>query len=138
MSDYGSAGPQGSYGPPGASGPAASRPPSDPAQFVTITSYAAGALGVLGFIWGFLDWQTSGDQGSAGFEGIGAAAVGLTLAAGLIASAAVLEKRDTTLAPAAVAAAALSRMPPFAGPMTAPTRPMLSAQPPPVARFGVG
>ncbi|MEO9110974.1 MAG: DUF5336 domain-containing protein [Jatrophihabitantaceae bacterium] len=101
------------YGPsPGV--PAAPRPPASPAQRAAILAYTAGGLGILSFIWGFLDWFTQGsgtDSPSASgysLNGAGATAiVGLSLVAGLIAAAYAFEKHVPTLVPAAFAVAAL-------------------------------
>ncbi|MBE7189613.1 MAG: hypothetical protein INR67_15100, partial [Jatrophihabitans endophyticus] len=65
MSDYGSPGPQGSYGQsplgsPTPSAPATAASSGDSDQMVMITSYVAGGLGVLTFIWGFLSWFKDG------------------------------------------------------------------------------
>jgi hypothetical protein len=74
-----------------------------------IIGYAAGALGILSFIWGFLTWFTAGAEGVAGYSvaGSGAsAAIGLSIAAGAIAAVDALEKRPAGPVPASLAVAA--------------------------------
>lgn len=74
-----------------------------------LIGYAAGVLGILSFIWGFLTWYTTGGQGVAGYSiaGSGAgAAIGLSIAAGLIAAVDVLEKKAAGAVSAALAVAA--------------------------------
>lgn len=94
--------------------PARSRMPAaqEPSSLI---GYAAGALGVLSFIWGFLTWysQHNGFAGSEGVSGYSiagggaGAAIGLSIAAGLIAAGGVLERKRPALLPAALALAAL-------------------------------
>lgn len=74
-----------------------------------LIGYAAGLLGVLSFIWGFLTWFTQGGQGVAGYSvyGSGAGAViGLSIAAGAIAAADAVEKKKVGVIPPALALAA--------------------------------
>ncbi|MGI8760972.1 MAG: DUF5336 domain-containing protein [Jatrophihabitantaceae bacterium] len=88
------------YGPP-----AAQRPPTSPAQRTAMLAYVAGGLGVLSFIWGFLDWFDQGNDGVGGYSvaGAGASAViGFALAAGLLAVAGVVENGKIALAPLAL------------------------------------
>lgn len=84
---------------------------ASPGQRAALLSYLAAGLGVLSFIWGFLTWYTEGQgDGETSYSGYalatqGSALVGLSLAAGLVALALVLDKRGPSLVPTAVAAA---------------------------------
>ena len=71
-----------------------------------ILGYAAAGLGLLNFVWGFLHWLTVGNNGVSGYASLGQAVVGLSLAAGLVAAASVLEKKLLGTVPAALAVAA--------------------------------
>jgi hypothetical protein len=95
------------YGPPAPATPEKADPSGGPAHLVQLTNYAAAGLGVLAFIWGFLNWYSSGGEGESGFAFGGQAAIGLVLVAGLLALAAVFEKSDVTLVPAVFAVAGL-------------------------------
>lgn len=85
--------------------------PASPTQRATLLAYIAAGLGVLSFIWGFLTWFTEGEgDGKTSYHGYalatqGSALVGLSLAAGLVALALVLDKRGPSAVPAAIAAA---------------------------------
>ena len=95
-----------SYGQP----PHSPRSASSPEQRTALLHYVAAGLGVLSFIWGFLDWFGEGGQSVGGYSvaGAGAAAVvGLALAAGGIAAVGSFEKKPPSLAPAAIALAGL-------------------------------
>jgi hypothetical protein len=84
----------------GYGGPGAPRPPASPEQRAQILGYAAAALGVLSFIWGFLDWEqaSGGGSGVSGYEsGYAQACVGLTLAVGLLAAVRAFEHRPAGL-----------------------------------------
>src|SRR3954471_18725508 len=76
-----------------------------------LLGFAAGGLGLLSFIWGFLDWYSNGQgDGVGGYSVVGGAAgatIGLSLAAGLAAAGLAFEKRPQGLSPAAVALASL-------------------------------
>src|SRR5436190_23930165 len=90
--------------------PAQSRPAASPERRAQLLGYAAGVIGILSFIWGFLDWFSDQDQGVAGYSvaGAGAAAtIGLSLTAGLIAAAYAFENRAPAVEPVALAVAAL-------------------------------
>lgn len=92
------------YGPP-----ATPRSPSSPAQRATLLAYAAGGLGVLSFIWGFLKWLTEGEgDGKTQYGGYalaapGVAVIALSLAAGLLAAGAAWENKPVTITPVALA-----------------------------------
>ena len=75
-----------------------------------LLGYFAGALGLLSFIWGFLDWFSGNGTGVGGYSisGAGASAsVALSLVAGLLAAARSLEHKTPVLEPAAIALAGL-------------------------------
>jgi hypothetical protein len=99
------------YGPPPQPGPPGShRPAVTPERRNQLLGYAAGGLGVLSFIWGFLDWFSGNGNGVGGysFSGAGAsAAVALSLVAGLLAAARSLESKPPAVEPAAIAVAGL-------------------------------
>ncbi|MGI8679854.1 MAG: DUF5336 domain-containing protein [Jatrophihabitans sp.] len=101
------------YGPPTTTpGPSApGRPAQSQQQMQPILGYAAGALGILGFIWGFLDWygnDSGGSQTITGYQsGVAAGVIGLTILAGLWAAGDGFEKKLGSLGPAAAALAAL-------------------------------
>jgi hypothetical protein len=116
MTNYGPPGPpQGpppGYGPPGGPPPGPPRPPMSAAQRMAILYYIGAGLGLLDFIWGFLDWVSVGkvtgaSDGFAGYNTSGAAAIGLGLFAGLLALAEVLEKKPPSLLPSTAAIVAL-------------------------------
>src|SRR5947209_2494489 len=67
--------------------------------------YAAAALGLLSFVWGFLDWF-SDFGGTSGYSSVAAGVVGLSIAAGLVALGAVVENKPLGIVPAALAVAA--------------------------------
>ncbi len=114
MTNYGPPGPpQGpppGYGPPGGQPPAAPqgppRPPMTAQQRLAMFGYVAAGLGLLEFIWGFLDWFGPG-QGLAGYFSAGTGAIALTLLAGLLALGETLEKKSPSLLPSAAAAGGL-------------------------------
>ncbi len=93
------------YGPPGAP-PAATPSSSSSPDISQILAYVAGGLGVLSFVWGFLDWYSvpGGVQASSasGYETGGAGVVLASLIAGLWAAGLVLEKKPASIAPAVV------------------------------------
>jgi hypothetical protein len=94
-------------GPPPAPPPAA-RPPATPERRAELLGYGAGGLGVLSFVWGFLDWFTNGGAGTGGYSVLGGgavAAIGLTLVAGLLAAGRAFENRAPSIEPLAVAVA---------------------------------
>lgn len=100
------------YGSP--AGPPVAPPASaGPAQRAAMMHFAAGALGVLSFIWGFLTWFTEGNGGGAihfagyVFSSAGVAPIGLSILAGAIAVAFTVDGKVTSFVPAAVAIAAL-------------------------------
>jgi hypothetical protein len=116
MTNYGPPGPpQGpppGYGPPGpppGAPPGPPRPPMTAAQRMVILYYIGAGLGLLNFIWGFIDWvgADNGIGGSAGYITTGTAAIAFGLFAGLLALAEVLEKRSPTLLPSAAAITSL-------------------------------
>jgi hypothetical protein len=75
-----------------------------------LLGYVAGVLGLLSFIWGFLDWYSGGGDSVGGYtvvSGGAAASIGLSLAAGLLAAGLAFEKRPQSLTPAALAVASL-------------------------------
>jgi hypothetical protein len=83
-----------------------------PQQRLAVLGYVAGGLGVLDFIWGFLDWTSvgnglGGSAGIAGFATAGTGAIVATLLAGLLALAEGLEKKTPSMLPAAAAVAGL-------------------------------
>lgn len=93
------------YGPPPGT-PVAPRPPASPIQRAAILAYSAGALGILSFIWGFLDWFTQGrgdlTSSASGYSINGAgstAIVGISLIAGLLAAANAFEHKPVSLVP---------------------------------------
>ena len=120
MSDYGpppgppaQGPPQGQppYGPPGGGygqpqGSQAPKAPKAPMDRSAMLGYAAAALGLLSFVWGFLDWLSIGNSSGSGYATLGQAVVGLSVAAGLVAGGAVLEKKSLGTVPAALAVAA--------------------------------
>ena len=96
------------YGPPPTPQSSAS-----PAQRAAMLSYAAGGLGVLSFIWGFLKWITEGegsDKGKLGGYAVQSpvvAVVGFSLAAGLLAAGLAWDNKPPTLAPVAFSVTSL-------------------------------
>lgn len=83
-----------------------------PQQRLAMLGYVAGGLGVLDFIWGFLDWTSvgngiGGSAGVAGFATAGTGAIVATLLAGLLALAEGLEKKSPSMLPTAAALAGL-------------------------------
>lgn len=67
-------------------------------------------LGVLAFIWGFLDWYGESGQAVKGYSGItaGPAAIGLSVLAGAVAATVLLDKKAKgSLVPLAASVAAL-------------------------------
>lgn len=95
--------------------PSAGKPPglAGPAQRAAMMHFVAGALGVLSFIWGFLTWFTEGHGGGAfhfagyAFSSSGVAPIGLSILAGAIAVANVVDGKLASFVPSAVAIAAL-------------------------------
>jgi hypothetical protein len=79
------------------------------AQRPATLSYIAGGLGVLSFIWGFLTWYTEGSgpdrtsYGGYAFIVNSAAIIGFSLAGGLLALAATVERRGPSLTPTVLA-----------------------------------
>jgi len=98
------------YGPPPSAPPGRPSPEHRPsAANPHLIGYAAGALGVLSFVWGFLTWYSQSGQTYAGYSiagGPAGAAIGLSLVAGLLAAAAAWLGRDSGAAPAVLAVAA--------------------------------
>lgn len=98
------------YGPPSnpTSGSPA-RPGGGGSGLTTMLGYVAGALGVLDFIWGFLDFYSasSGGDGASGYTVGAAGIVALTVAAGLIAAGEAFENKATSLLVVAVSVAGL-------------------------------
>lgn len=95
-----------SYGPPQQN--PQSRPPMSADQRLAYASWAGAGLGVLMFIWGFLDWYGQGSDGIGGYSPAGGGAatvVGLSLAAGIVAAVHALEKKFDSPLPAALAVA---------------------------------
>ena len=96
------------YGPP-----APSRPPASPVQRAALLSYVAGGLGVLSFVWGFLKWLTDSTGGGKTKFGAYALAspavaiIGFSLAAGLLAAAATVEKKPASLTPVGLSVTSL-------------------------------
>jgi Family of unknown function (DUF5336) len=96
------------YGPPPT--PKAS---ASPAQRAALLSYIAGGLGVLSFVWGFLKWVSEGEgDGKTQFAGYalgsqGAAVIGFSLAAGLLAAGLAWDNKPPTLAPVAFSVTSL-------------------------------
>ncbi len=95
------------YGPP-----PAPRSAANPDQRARLLALVAGGLGVLMFIWGFLTWFTenTGEKTSYGgyvFIGNSTAAIGFSIAAGLVALAHVYERKPLALLPLALAATSL-------------------------------
>jgi hypothetical protein len=105
------------YGPPAPPGPPTApvpaRPAASPEQRAILLGYAAGGLGVLSFVWGFLGWVTSGSgsdkttYGGYALAAQGTAVVAVSLVAGGLAAAAAFEKRKASLVPVVIGAAAL-------------------------------
>lgn len=95
------AGAPGAQGPQG--GPKAQKAPMDRSAML---GYAAAGLGALSFVWGFLTWLSFGNDSESGYATVGQAVIGLSLAAGLVAGFAVLEKKSLGTVPAALAVAA--------------------------------
>lgn len=96
------------YGPPPGYGlpPAVPRPPASPEQRLAMLHWIAAGLGGLAFVWGFLDWYGGSGEGLPGFSYNAGAPVGLSIVAGLLAAALVVEKQRPTALPAACAVAA--------------------------------
>lgn len=98
------------YGPPPAAPPQSSPRRANSSQPEPhLLGYAAGVLGVLSFVWGFLDWYTVQGQGQAGYSFVGGgagAAIGLSLTAGLLAAGIAVERRNLPVAPVAIALSA--------------------------------
>lgn len=94
---------------------AALSPPLPPAfaQRVSLANYAAAALGVLSFVWGFLTWMTIGTgdgrvrYGGYAFALSGVGVIGFSIAAGLFALVTTVERTAMSLRPAALAATSL-------------------------------
>ena len=110
----GPGGPVGPGGPggPGFGGPGGGYGPAkSPTDLGPIMGYVAGGAGLLAFVWGFLDFfkQKGGgsNSGLPGYFGIGAAAIGLVLVAGLVAVLNVLAKKPLGTAPFAASVAGL-------------------------------
>lgn len=110
----GPGGPGGPVGPGGPGGPAFGGgygPAKTPTDLGPIMAYVAGGAGLLGFIWGFLDFLKSKGGGSGsgipGYYGIGAAAIGLVLLAGLVATLNLLAKKPIGTLPFAASVAGL-------------------------------
>ena len=80
-----------------------------PQHRLAILGYAGAGLGLLAFIWGFLDWaQTTGvANGVSGFFLGGTGATAASVLAGLLALAEVVEKKPASLLPAAAAVTGL-------------------------------
>lgn len=111
MTGYGPPGPpQGppppGYGAVGGPLPGPPKPPMSAQQRLAVLGYVGAGLGVLDFIWGFLDWVGPG-QGLAGFFTSGTAAIGAALLAGLLALAETMEKKPPSALPAAAAVVGL-------------------------------
>ncbi len=90
--------------------PAPSQAPLSAARRAQLFGYAAGALGVLSFVWGFLDWYavSSGGPGQSGYESaVAEACVGLSLAVGLLAAVRAFENKPINLDLVAISATAL-------------------------------
>ena len=83
------------------------------AQRAAMMHFAAGALGVLSFIWGFLTWFTEGHGNGTfhfagyAFSSAGVAPIGLSILAGALAVAYTVDGKVTSFVPSAVAIAAL-------------------------------
>ena len=88
----------------------APQPQQRSGQQLPLFDLIGAGLGILAFVWGFLDWYKTGGQGfkGYGFGSSGVAAIGLSLLAGLIAGRVLLDKTaKTTLVPLAASVAAL-------------------------------
>ena len=88
----------------------APQPQQRSGQQLPLFDLIGAGLGILSFIWGFLDWY---GQGGSSLKGYGAgsggvAAIGLSILAGAVAASVLLDKAaKSTLIPAAAAVASL-------------------------------
>jgi hypothetical protein len=90
--------------------PATPRPPLTPERRAQLFGYIAAVLGLLSFVWGFLDWfkPSGGGSGSSGYESsVAEACVGLALTVGLLAGVRAFENRPVNLDLVAIAVASL-------------------------------
>ncbi len=87
------------------------QPPAAPARTGQLFAVIGAGLGVLSFIWGFLDWYGVSGGGNAKGYAIGSpgpAAIGLSVLAGALAAIVLIDRSArTTLIPAAAAVASL-------------------------------
>ncbi|HEY7046958.1 MAG TPA: DUF5336 domain-containing protein [Jatrophihabitantaceae bacterium] len=74
----------------------APQPQQRSGQQLPLFDLIGAGLGILSFVWGFLDWfnidHGNGDSALKGYQGGGAAAIGLSLLAGAVAAGPLLDK----------------------------------------------
>jgi uncharacterized protein DUF5336 len=90
----------------------APQPQQRSGQQLPLFDLIGAGLGILSFVWGFLEWfnvdHGNGDSAIKGYQGGGAAAIGLSLLAAAIAAAPLLDKTaKNSLIPMGASAAAL-------------------------------
>src|SRR5438874_620513 len=88
----------------------APQPQQRAGQQLPLFDLIGAGLGVLSFVWGFLDWYGGGGQSQKGygFGSPGAAAIGLSVLASAVAAIVLLDKEaKATLVPAAASVASL-------------------------------